>query len=350
MKKFIQSLIALSAIALAATFSSCDSWINDEEGDCSVHYKVAFSYTMNMAYADAFARQVKSVTLYVVDKSGKVVATKTGSGDALANPGYLMGVDVRPGKYDLLVWAQGESPVTDPTSFQIGTGNNITDLTATLPLVLSVGGPDPDARCSKDIVPLFHGLMTDVDFPDTYGDVTVATVDLTKDTNVFKVLLQSMDGTEIDPGDFSFAIEADNNILSSTNNIISTTPFLYTPWNVTPTSASFDRPQTPAPSRADEPVNGLMAELTTGRLMVDRKPILIVNRKTDNTDIIRIDLLQYLLLVKGEYNRLLTNQQYLDRTDSYTLMFFLDADHDLYLQAGIYINGWRVVPPQQGTL
>lgn len=343
MKKFIQSLIALSAIALAATFSSCDSWINDEEGDCSVHYHIPFTYTQNILNTDAFSSQVTSVTLYAFNSANQLVLTKTESGDALATPGYTMDVDLKPGKYSLVVWAQGTPTYSDPTSFQIGTGNSITDLTATLPLVLSVGDPDPDARCSKDIVPLFHGLMTDVDFPDTYGDITLPAIDLTKDTNIFNIVLESVEGNSIESKDFTVSIVAANNVLSYTNNVISTEQFSYRPWATTQLSAQ-------KADRASNPVNGLMAELTVGRLLVDRNPHLVIHRNIDNEDIVDLDLVQLLCMVKGHYAGNLTDQQYLDRMDFHRLVFFIGNGLSWYTAGGININGWKVVPPQNNEL
>lgn len=324
--------------------TGCDSLIYDDQGDCSVHYNVSFTDTISadMAFADAFSSQVKSLTLYLFDTSGQIVTTKTETGEALAAPGYTMELDVLPGTYDLLVWAEGESPVDNPTAFTIGDGNSttaITSLTATLPLSGSAGS----LYCDRDITPLFHSLVRNVEFPDTYGNVNVVNVNLTRDTNIFKVLIQSIDGTEIDPGEFTFSILADNSDLSYTNEVTSTTPFSYLPWQVTRTSASFDRPE----GRPIEEVNGLLAEMTTGRLTVDRTPKLVIHRNSDDMDIIRINLIDYLLMVKGEYNRRLTNQQYLDYTTSFTIMFFLDADRNWYTAGGIYINGWRIVPPQE---
>ena len=55
-------------------------------------------------------------------------------------------------------------------------------------------------------------------------------------------------------------------------------------------------------------------------------------------------------MVKGEYNRAMTDQDYLDRKDSYTMMFFVDADRNWYIAGGVYINGWRIVPPQDVDL
>ncbi len=352
-------------LALGAALTSCDSAIYDDQGDCTVHYRVTFTYDMNMKFANAFPHEVKSVTLYVYDSQGALVTSKTDSGSALASPDYFMDIEVLPGKYDLLVWAEGESVMTDHTAFKVESSAQtpMNGLGATLPLDGQDGpvSPETGLYVDRDITPLFHGIMRGVDFPDTYGTVVLGPVSLTKDTNVMQVLLQNIDGTPIEESDFDIYITADNNQLNYLNDVVSTTPFGYRPWNITMTSASFDEPDPDAVapasnipslygSRAQTEANGLLAELTMGRLMADRRPVLVVRRNTDGTDIIRINLIQYLLMVKGEYNRNMTNQDYLDRKDSYTLMFFVDKDSNWYIAGGVFINGWRVVPPQDTEL
>ena len=341
-------------VALSSTtgmiFTGCDRAIFDYEGDCSVHYKVGFTYTQNMESADAFASQVNSVTLYVVDNKGKIITSKTESGESLKTPGYKMDVDVAPGTYDLVVWGQGKAAMEDAAAFLIDGGANpaeVSQLTAVLPLQESENVLYSD----KDIKPLFHGILRDVEFSDTYGEVAVGSVDLMKDTNVFQILIQSIDGSEIPDNEFSFYITGDNSELSYDNIVIPSSDFQYRPWQVTMTSASFDIPVSRgSESRAGDKANGLLRELTTGRMMVDRKQTLVVHRNSDNTDVIRINLLDYLLMVKGEYNRLLSNQQYLDRMGFFTLMFFLDADRNWFTAGGVYINGWRIVPKEEVTL
>ncbi|WP_304643808.1 FimB/Mfa2 family fimbrial subunit, partial [uncultured Muribaculum sp.] len=87
-----------------------------------------------------------------------------------------------------------------------------------------------------------------------------------------------------------------------------------------------------------------------GRLIDTRTQRLVVRRNSDGEDIININLIQYLLMVKGEYNRQMSNQEYLDRNDNYSLMFFVDDNRNWYIAGGVYINGWRIVPPQDTEL
>mgnify|MGYP002576656751 FL=1 len=60
-----------------------------------------------------------------------------------------------------------------------------------------------------------------------------------------------------------------------------------------------------------------------------------------------IPLIDYALLVKGEYNRRMDDQEYLDRQDEYNMVFFLD-EGDRWMDAYIYINSWKVVLQETG--
>lgn len=302
---------------------------------------------MNILDADAFASQVSSVTLYVYDSEGKLALKKTESGSALASPGYAMDIDLLPGNYTMLAWCEGTPAYSPNASFAIGGGDNpasITELSATLPLRNS--GTDSNYYSDLDIVPLYYGYSAEVKCPDTYGTVTLPAIDLMKDTNLINVALENLEGTEIEPDAVSVSIEASNSQLDWTNAVTGDTKFAYKPWSV-------DMISSERPNRSGEdvtnPVTGIFAEMTMGRLMVDRKPILVVNRKRDNKDIIRIDLVKFLCMVKGHYGNY-SDQEYLDRMDRHTLTFFIDADLNWYMAGGVNINGWKVVPPQDMEL
>ena len=70
--KTITKLPVLLLLSVLWVIAACDG-IYEDEGDCSVHYFVKFRYDMNMKFADAFAHEVTSVTLYVLDEQNNVV-------------------------------------------------------------------------------------------------------------------------------------------------------------------------------------------------------------------------------------------------------------------------------------
>lgn len=347
MKKSIHALFTLSVMAAGLTLSSCDSAIFDYEGDCSVHYRVPITYKMNVLDADAFQSQVSSVTLYVYDTQGNLVLRKTENGDALKTPGYAMDVDLKPGQYSMLVWGEGTPNATPAESFTFGDPAQITDLSATLPL----SGNDGNLYIDKDLTPLFHGYASSVDFPDTYGTVTLPAIDLTKDTNTFVIALENYEGYPIAPDALSVSIESQgNNVLSWQNRPIGETPFSYRAWSRTligserPESRAEGEDEGDADGDVTGNVTGLLAELTTSRLMADSRPMLVVHRNWDDKDILRLDLINLLMLVQGHFPY--SGQEYLDRVDRYTMTFFVDADLNWYTAQGINILGWKVVPPQ----
>ena len=88
-------------------------------------------------------------------------------------------------------------------------------------------------------------------------------------------------------------------------------------------------------------INVAIAELTVARLMTTERPILTITN-AEGKKVLRIPLVDYALLVKGYYNRDMSDQEYLDRQDEYALTFFLD-EADEWIASTIIINSWKVV-------
>jgi hypothetical protein len=77
--------------------------------------------------------------------------------------------------------------------------------------------------------------------------------------------------------------------------------------------------------------------------MIDGKsPILTIWNVEEDKKVLSIPIADYALLVKGNYNASMSNQEYLDRQDEYNMTFFLDDDGN-WMSASIIINSWRVV-------
>ncbi len=333
-KKTVAGLHWFGLMLICLAMVACDGSIYDYEGDCSITYRVKFRYDWNMKYADAFASEVESVTLYVLDENGNVVWQRTETGEALAADDYAMTVDVEPGTYDLLAWCG----TTDKASFAIPDSATREGLTCTMQREHDAGG---SAFVRDELDRLFHGYLEKQDFADTEGVYTI-TMPLKKNTNNVRIVLQHMSGEDIDYKKFEFAISDDNGSMDWDNSLLDDEPVTYYAWHVDSGQAEFEYDS--SSTRATSMFSAAVAELTVPRLMMENKGTarLTVRNTDTGKNVLSIRLIDALLLVKGYYNRPMSDQEYLDRQDEYSLTFFIDEGYR-WTDAYIYINSWRVV-------
>lgn len=317
------------------TTSSCkDGLIFDGEGDCGVYYRIRFKYDYNIKFADAFANEVNSVALYIFDQNNTLVDNITTTDkQALASGSFEIPLELEPGRYTLLAWgglmneesfdllADVEVGKTKLEEMQVKMHRNHND--------------NGEAYLSDDILPLFHGTLPleVVDKPGTYTE----TMSLVKDTNSIRILLHEMSGHDVDADKFRFEIRDSNGLYDWDNTLLDDDDITYSAWYQTTGSAEMEEYAT----RTVTEVNVALAELTIGRMRADNSPILhIVSRETGE-DVVRLPLADYALLVKGYYRESMSDQEYLDRQDEYSLTLFLDEGE--WVSSMIYINSWRVV-------
>ncbi len=316
---------------------SCDSVIYDYEGDCESYYKVRFRYDYNMKFADAFAHEVNTVTLYLIDENGDVVWQKTESGEPLASGYYEMSVDVDPGTYDLLAWCG----TADKGSFTIPQTDYGKELTCTLEREHSADGA---AFVDEDLDRLFHGYLPNQIFSDKEGTYYY-TVPLVKNTNNVRVVLQHLSGAPVDKDKFTFTITDDNGAMDWDNSLLEDEPLTYYAWRTdSGTAGIVDSEEAGGGTHA---FSAVIAELTVARLMADKEPRFTVTNNETGEVVFSIPLVDYALLVKGFYNRDMDDQEYLDRQDEYNMTFFLD-EGDRWMDTYIYINSWKVVLQNTG--
>ena len=328
LKKYLSLLLATIAMV------SCN--IYEDYSDCTLLCQIKFKYDMNKKFADAFANSVNYVTLCVNDaNTGKLVHKQVESGAALAQEGYAMEFDnLKPGTYDMIAWCgdglmEGNFDVPEAV---VGT-SNMTDLTCTM-------DRENGGKVTKDVKQLFHGMKR-VTIVERYG-VHTETISLTKDTNTVRVILQHLSGVDVDKDQFRFEIKDANGALDYDNSLLVDEVLLYNPWSVTTGIAGVGSGEMRS-SRAQTSVSVALAEFTVNRLMADTNPILSVYNVADNDKLVlSIPLKDYALLVKGYYNRSMSDQEYLDRQDEYNLTFFLD-EFGNWATSTIIINSWSVV-------
>lgn len=336
----------LPLLMILFAMSSC-SLIDEHDGDCNAYYKVRFRFDKNMLFADAFSSQVGEVDLYVLDTKGNIVWQGREEGKILAEEGYLMDLPVKPGKYDFVAWARNRHD--NAVDFDLHGGDS-PSTAADLKVSLKRRYENETAHSSTDIHALFHGSVKDVVLPDEYG-THVITIPLTKNTNSIRIMLVHLSGNEINPDDFDVKITDKTGDLDYDNTILDTEHIEYRTWakqnglinTIIPSVEKSEAAKISKLTRASSPqVHSLIAEMTTSRLQTCRKPILTVTRTSDGEKIIEIPVIDYFLMVKGEYKRPMEDDDYLDRQDDYHMTFFLQDDGTWYKNV-IDILSWRVV-------
>jgi len=339
-----------AAIALCCAMTSCNDVIYDDEGDCAVTYRVAFRYDRNMKWADAFANEVKSVHLYAFDKTGTLVWQKSDRGEALKAEDYAMNLDIPAGDYRLLAWCGLENDGELPEAFSVPEAivgkTRIEELQCRLDREHDAAG---NACLRRSLYPLFHA-MRDVSLPtDDFGGDYTYTMDLTKDTNHVRVILQHLSGQPVNEKDFTFRIEEENGLMAYDNSLLPDEMITYWAYNVTSGTAGLGIDDYPEhgkakkaqSSRAITSVSVAIADIDIPRLMADRKTFLTIET-TDGETAARIPLTEYALLLKDGYGREMGDQEYLDRQDEYALTFFLDENR-YWIGTSIIINSWKLV-------
>lgn len=342
---FRAMLLALPVLASVA-LTSCDSMIYDEEGDCNPYYKVRFVYDRNLKYTDAFAAEVNEVTLYIVDTDGNIVWQKHEAGDELKSGSYLMDVDgIAPGTYSLVAWC-GSGHTTDFSIPQDATRH--THLQATLGgrSAHDDGWNFSGSAVRSDFRDLYHGKLMDVTFPETQG-VHVFEVPLTKDTNDVHVVLQHLSGDPVDETQFLFTIEDETGKMDWDNTVLSDEPLRYYAHTVTSGTAGLDVPDYAGdgegnPSRAITRVSCAVADFQVSRITPAHRNFVRIYNRNDHSLVAGIPIADFAVMTKGSAHKALSDADYLDYRDDYSLILFLD-DNGRWITSHIYINSWMVV-------
>ncbi|MDE6291630.1 MAG: FimB/Mfa2 family fimbrial subunit, partial [Muribaculaceae bacterium] len=273
-----KTMTATFILGAALTFTGCDR-LHEDLQPCDQGLRIRFIYDYNMEFANAFPSQVDCLTVLFYDEQGNYVTTQTNTTSDLADENWRMTVNLDPGKYTVLAYGGMECP---ETSFSFVTPPSTTllhDIEVRL---------DPD-KISTELHPLFYGrLETSVEENAlTYKEVTV---EMMKDTNNLRVLLQQVNGEPVDHEDYDFRV-IDNNTLFAWNNDLLPVPTVnYLPWvegNASPGEL---------PDGSDASV--AWAEISFSRLITAASPRLQITHIKSGKKLVDIPLNNYLLLLK----------------------------------------------------
>lgn len=346
-RALIRNVAAKVCVALVCllVFSSCDSWFYDEEGDCSVYYRLKLRYVRNLKWADAFANEVSSVHLYAFDTSGLLVWQQEEQIDPATAENYSMLLDLPAGDYRLLAWCGLRNDGEHAESFSVPEARIGETRMEQLQCALNRKYDEFGAYSEERLYRLFHGSL-DVSLPvNDDGGSYDYTMSLTKNTNHVRVILQHLSGEDVDVNQFTFRIEDENGLMAHDNELLEDESITYFPWKTQNGETALGKKDT----RNVIHVKGAIADLTVGRMMETHreKMFLTIANKENGETVARIPVVDYALLAKDyyeeEYGRTMTDQEFLDREDDYVMTFFLDEDNQ-WISSYILIHSWRVVP------
>ena len=264
-----------------------------------------------MEFTDAFATQVNRVDVFVFDKDGTFIMKKSEQGKTLGSGSYRMQLQLPIGEYRIATWAGMSDAFEMPEP--VAGKSTLEDLTVKMKREESL-------IHNKVLEPLWYGEIQTVNF--TGKQEQTETVRLIKVTNKFRFILQkSGPGEELDMNDCLFEIRADNGYYDWNNDLLDDDMISYQPYHL----------------EKVEDV-GIVAEMNTMRLLEHKKVYLTLTRKSDSKELMKVDLIPYLLLTKMEGHNI-PAQEYLDRQSEYAIVFFYNPELLNFLSTKIMING-----------
>lgn len=332
-------------LACLMALPSCNNWIYDEEGDCTVYYRLKFRYDKNLKWADAFANEVSSVHLYAFDPSGVLVWQREEVVEPSMAENYTMLLDLPAGDYQLLAWCGLRNDGEHEESFSVPEARTGETRIEQLQCALNRKHDETGASYSNErLYRLFHGTL-DVSLPtNDDGGSYDYTMRLTKNTNHIRVILQHLSGEDVDVNQFSFQIEDENGLMAYDNKLMEDENIIYRPWDMQNGEAELGKD-----TRAIiyTKTKGAIVDLTVGRMMEThrKKMLLTITNKKEGKKVASIPVIYYALLGKEyyeeEYRHKMTDQDFLDREDDYVLTFFLDENNQ-WVSSKILIHSWVV--------
>ena len=258
------------------------------------------------------------LTVHFFGADGCLVRTVNITGSELADEDWRLAVDLEPGTYRAIAYG---GIACDRASFahipEPSTGSHYRDIS------MQLKGSQTASRLHDH----FHGIADFGIDADTDGRIGV-TMEMSKTTNHFRILLENTNGAPVDGDNFDYYIVDDNKVLDYTNTPVAGNEVRYTP-SAKGTVALTE-------SRAGEPTSLGYAELSTSRLMAGHQAHLHIYSKSAGKEIVDLPLTRYLILGKSDADTW-PDQEYLDRGSRWNLTFFLQGGQ--WAQTTIIVNG-----------
>lgn len=329
LNKAIGSIMGVALGAASMLGAAGCSVINDDLDPCPQGVQLRFVFDYNMEFHNTFPAQVECLTLLVYDKDGKFVTSRAETTQVLADESYRMILDLPAGTYHFVAYGGMEC---DKSTFHfvktLAAGSTLAELQ------VNMNDTHVSATPGRELHPLFFGDL-DLTIDPKAMNYTDGTVYMIRDTNTIRVILQNVDGTPVNPDDFTFTIYDDNTQLAFDNSVIPVAGGnTYSPWETGQVVVGS--------TERDDAATVAYAEFSTSRLMDGSGSRLIVNDGVNDQTVLSIPLVNYLQLMKSissKYDKL-GAQEFLDRECDWTLMLFLDNGR--WIDTHIVINDWTV--------
>lgn len=308
----------LSAIGCALV--SC-SWVGGDGDDCPEGFWLQLHYSYNILDVEAAPQMVDDARVYVYDGSGRYVKRIDVDRDRLVADDYKVRLDGLPeGDYQFLVW----SGMGSRHYAVAGDVQTMADFRLSL---TAAGGVS-----NSQLPPLFWGYHTAVHYDDSYA---VYDVELTKDTNQLVCLFVSLAGqSTMSLDDYTMRVEAANGVMDAWNEVTSDALTTYEP-------VEQDSVTIVDPDYGE--LHGLKFSIMTLRLMEHQDSRIVFERRSTGESLFNISFTEYVGMIGSLYTSLgrpLSVQEYLDRQDLFTIVFYLSEDLDQLLQ--LKVNSWRL--------
>ncbi len=319
------SFISLGFVAAASiSLASCDAVYEDLD-PCPTGVDVHFSYTRNILGADAFAQSVDCANVHVYNEAGNYIGTWSANG----NSNVL--IDLPAGRYHAVAYGGMDC---DKASFSYNDVMGKSHHYSALQTQLRASRAGAPTEYADELHPMFHGATDFVVEEDTNGH-TSTTVSLTKNTNNLRVILQHVDGSDVDPSKFNFYVTADNTTMDHQNNVVKQgTETVYRPYATGTTPGAL--------LSNGATVDCAYAEISTARLLVDGNTRFHLDLVEEGTQVVNLDMVKYFEMIKGNEFKNGSLQDYLDCQDNWRLVFMLDPKTEAIAGLVFMVNDWTV--------
>lgn len=300
--------------------SSC-TWMQDNTDDCPYGFWLKLHYAYNILDVEAAPKYVTDAYVYVYDADGKYIERIHVTKEDLSANDYRVRIENLPeGDYQFVVW----SGMANSQYAVSGDTRTIEDFRISL---VGAGG-----NYSGELPDLYYGYQQAVHFDDNYA---VHDVQLVKNTNQLAALVVTIsDEVVMNPDDYTMNIVSDNGTMDAYNRLVPTTGTTYEPYlkeAATIDDAEYGK------------LNGIKFSISTLRLINSNNNRLILQNEKTKKTIFNISFAEYIGMVGALYTNLgkeITVQEYLDRQDHYTFVFYLSEDLERLIQ--MQVNSWRL--------